>query len=295
MYSTVIRRCIVLVFVWAMLPFARAQVELRVEYKRHFVRVDRVYENRPYVIGPKGKPVGASGTQYRLVPVAEYAPEFVSIKNLGVVMHAVELEDTGGEINHEMEFRASFESAYHLENVYVALNMYSREGGRLIFVQQVENLDPGEPQDVDIRIPLNSSIGRPQYQVHIFAHGGAEVLQSMLPPLYVKIQYERMVARRIKRLTQAAPQILTEPIPEYPSKLRRKKVSGRVVIHCFVSASGEVVHPTVKSATNPAFAKAALAALGEAWFLPRVEDGVPVSTQLDLPYNFGPSPNGPGR
>ena len=140
---------------------------------------------------------------------------------------------------------------------------------------------------------MTSAIGSSRYTFHVFS-GGAEVLQSQIPFGERYAALNKMVAARIKGVQEAAPKLFMGLGPEYPAALMKQNIKGRAVISVRVGPNGDVFDPVIKSATDPAFGDAALAAVKLWRFLPRVRNGYPVEAMVDVPVVFappGPSPD----
>jgi TonB family protein len=264
-----------------------AQKALYVEHDGQFHLVRRVVRSDPYVENGKGKLVPASGSRYVLADVKEYAPFYVSVRNLKVSGRHLNLVGSGAEINHEFSFKADFESAYPLENVFVVLDMNTEDAGKTLFVREVGDLEPHDYKPVEITVRLSDRLGGGKYRLHLFSKG-AEVFQSELPFNVIEAKLDQMVRRRIAGVEDAGPRPFVGPAPEYPPKLRRAKTKGEAIIRFSVSANGRVLNPQIKSATDPAFGDAALVAARQWRFLPRVIKGAPVTTTVDMPFIFGP-------
>lgn len=275
-----------LLFALAASPAVRAQVQLYAERDGAAVPVVLVKRQRPFVRDARGRLVAPSSPRYSLRPAREYAPALVTTKNVQVVMQAVDVIDTDSEINHAIQFRGDFESAFDLPDVFVAISLSSRQGGKMMLLQEIGHLRPHEPRHINVVMPLAVGLGRPRYFVHVFSKGD-ELFQSGMSPAYVHIKLAAMVARRIRTEVNAPVREWMVPQPKYPERLRRRKVRGRAVIQCTIAANGRPQDSRVVSATDPAFGEAALASVRQAWFLPRVVGGVPQATTFDLPFDFG--------
>jgi TonB family protein len=59
-------------------------------------------------------------------------------------------------------------------------------------------------------------------------------------------------------------------------------------VSCVIAPDGKPTDPVMKSATDPAFAEAALAVVSQWWFLPKVENGHAVASKAELPFDFTP-------
>jgi TonB family protein len=62
--------------------------------------------------------------------------------------------------------------------------------------------------------------------------------------------------------------------------------SEKAIIACEVDEHGKVINPSVASATNPAFGNAAIEAVRQWRFVPRVKDGHPINSQAQVPLDF---------
>lgn len=266
-------------------PLAHGQTALFAQSGKTFRLVREVILHRPYVQDDRGKLVAADGPGFGLRTVPEYAPVYVSVSHLRVGSQALELENSGTDINREFDFHAEFESPYRLEHVFVVLDMNTARVGKVLFLQGIGELGPREPRTVDIVVPMSTNIGRGRYQLHIYSDG-AEVFQSQMPFEYIEGKLDEMVRRRIKGVQNASPRPFVGPSPEYPAKLLRAKVSGEAVIDFTINENGMVVDPAIARATDPAFGESALAAARMWRFLPRVRDGRPVATKVAMPFLF---------
>ncbi len=265
---------------------SRAQEALYVAHREAYSLVRSAVRNRPYV-EEKGKLVPATGTRFGLEKVDEYAPYFISIRNLHVGTSQINLIDSGASINKTFEFRAEFESGFALKNVFVVLDLNSADAGRALFLWEVGDLRPRQSKEVTLYIPLNVSLGEGKYKIHLFTDG-REVFHSKMPWTYVESTLDKMVAKRVKGAPDGNPQPFVGPTPEYPSKLLRAKTQGEATIACVVSRNGRVLDPQVTSATDPAFGESALAAARQWRFLPRIANGAPVETKVSMPFQFSP-------
>jgi TonB family protein len=82
------------------------------------------------------------------------------------------------------------------------------------------------------------------------------------------------------------PRPLATPAAEYPAALRKSLRAGQAVLQVTVSKTGVVVAAEVKSADDPAFGEAALAAVQQWTFTPATRDGVPSASSIDVPFVF---------
>lgn len=261
-----------------------AQNVLLTEYDGKLNVVLRARGNSPCV-KVKDKLVTADGLRFVLKPVKEYLPVFVSVRNLDVKTSYLDVN--GSSLNNDFHFRASLETPYQLQDVFVVLELDTESAGKMLFLQEVGQLEPRDPKSIAIVVPLSSALGSGRYHFHLFS-GGMEVLQSEIPPLQCDQALDNMIAARLPAGPDAAPQIFIGPGPEYPEALLKTKTTGNAMISLRIGSNGRVYDPAVKSATDPAFGEAALKAVRLWRFLPRMKNGRPVETQAVLPIDFTP-------
>lgn len=224
-----------------------------------------------------------------LAPMKEFLPLFVSVRDMQATSHTLNLSINGGsgEVNPEFEFRAKFESGYRLEHVFYVLELDSEELGKRVFCDDVGTLEPRLTRSVRIRVPVVAKLGAGKFKLHLFA-GGGELLHSQMPPLFRDRQLDRMVLSRVKGEKDEPVRPFVGPAPEYPKPFLKKRLSGEAAVRFRVSRSGAVIEPVVKSASAPEFGESALAAARLWRFLPRMENGRPVESEVVLPFKFEP-------
>jgi len=82
------------------------------------------------------------------------------------------------------------------------------------------------------------------------------------------------------------PKPISTPAPEYPAELTDTGLSGNAVVEATIKADGSVTEAVVKSADQPAFGTAAVAALARWRFEPGTVDGVATDRKVSLPFKF---------
>jgi TonB family protein len=174
-----------------------------------------------------------------------------------------------------------------LENVFIVLELSTELQGKVLFLQEVGQLEAREPKLIEARVPMSSGLGDGKYKFHLFS-GGLELMHSNIPPTVRDAALDRMTYNRLKGAPDGPPAPLIGPVPEYPKNLLKAKTKGRAVISLRIGANGRANDPVVKSATDPAFGESALVAVRLWRFLPRVVKGKPVATDVDLPFDFAP-------
>lgn len=84
------------------------------------------------------------------------------------------------------------------------------------------------------------------------------------------------------------PKPVTTPKPDYPAALADTGKSGTASINVLVKADGTTAELQIKSADDPAFAEAAMAALVNWRFEPGTRDGVAADMRVAIPFKFVP-------
>lgn len=237
--------------------------------------------------------MAATTHRYALLSVPEYAPMFVSVRDLQVKnFHITEVSD-GQEVNRDLIFNAEFESSYPLERVIMVLELITEKEEKMIFLRQIGTLARHEPHTVSVTVPMTADLGLARYHLHLFVNGH-EVLHSLIPSGVREEILDGMVARRIKGAGDGPPQPFIDPAPEYPGALLKAKVTGSVVVHFHIDTRGRVQSPQVMKTSDPAFGASALEAI-QAWrFLPLIRKGQPVETVAEMPFDFSPPPTNDG-
>jgi TonB family protein len=249
--------------------------------KASWVRAAR--GNDPCVeVDGKIKPILAGG--YALKDVSEFLPVFVSVKDIKVGTKWINTS-TGQEINQTFEFYATFESLYALKDVFLVLDLTTESGVKHIFLSQVPDFEAHKERSVSEEVPISERMGKGKYKLHLYSEG-AELLQSEIPFGVREAALDRMVAKRIKDVHSQAPRLFVAAAPEYPPALEAANLKGQVMVAFRIGPNGAVYNPVVKSATDPAFGEAALAAVRVWRFLPAVKDDAAVGMDVVVPVVF---------
>ncbi len=225
--------------------------------------------------------------QYSLEPVVEFAPVFITVRDLRIWNSHVELLSSGQQINQDFHVSGEFESAYHLEHVFLALELWLTDNTRMIFLQELGEMLPRQPTNLSLSVPLSRALGATHYDIHLFT-AGREVLHSQMPSDFREKALDRMIAHGIKDVQNAPPRPFVGPLPEYPKSLVKSGVEGNAVIHMRIAVNGSIQDPRIVSASDPAFGDAALEAFRQWRFYPCVKNGVPIETSVELPVAFAP-------
>ena len=139
------------------------------------------------------------------------------------------------------------------------LNRYSEAAGSL------EQLLAVSPDDVDAET-WRGQLEELRHQIDLESNPG--------PPIFTAQQ-----------VTQRA-QVLSKPEPQYSEAARNAGVTGLVALRAVFSAEGEVKHILVTRALSHGLTTQSVRAARQIRFIPAMKDGAPVSTTLQLEYNF---------
>jgi TonB family protein len=217
----------------------------------------------------------------------EYLPMFVAVRNIQVNTYSEMVVGSmaGGEINREFHLRCELETAYLLDHVFAVIVVHNRGGESGLFLFEVSRLEPRVPTPLHVLVPMNMGNEGGHYDFYLFS-GGRELFQSQMPSGLMDTALDRMVQDRIKDVKDSPVKPFVGPTPEYPKALYRKGIDGRAVISFVIDARGAIGDPAVVSTSQPEFGQAALVAIRQWRFLPRVKDGRPVESRARMPFEF---------
>ena len=270
----------------------RAQQALCVDYKDKTYPVQKVH-NGWVTIQVDGKPVAFIAKYSTLQEVGEYLPVLVAVKEVEA-RSTGQITWQGANFNNYFLFNAEFTSPTALSEVFFVLELKSESVGKRIFFQEVGELPAGTPCAIAATVPSQERLGRGNYRLHIFSRG-QEVFNSRQPAGYREAMLERMVGKRIAGVTQGNPRPFYAPPPVDQKVLPATASKGEAVIRLTIRPTGAVLDPAVESASDPAFGQAALAAVRQWYFLPKVENGRAVECKVSLPVAFDPPKTPAGR
>jgi TonB family protein len=80
--------------------------------------------------------------------------------------------------------------------------------------------------------------------------------------------------------------ILSKPEPTYTEEARKNQITGTVVLRVVLSSSGQVTNIEAVSGLPYGLTERAISAARSLQFVPATKDGHPVSTRMELQYNF---------
>ena len=256
----------------------------------NFHAVCKVNGGRPYIM-ENGRAVATNGKRFALKKIDEFLPVFITVSGEQVTATGMDLAGTDDNHNNQLHYRAKFESADALADVFIALEMEVSNVGKQIYVYEVGQLDARSPKPLDVNLPTGQYQGAGQITIHLFV-AGTEVLQSGMTEEYRQEQLDRMVANRVATTKPSTPKPFFGSMPVYPAALQHTGIKGKAVVTMLINAQGKVLDPVLDSASEPQFGEEALAAVRQWRFLPRVVDGQPVETRVSMPFAFDPPPPG---
>lgn len=139
--------------------------------------------------------------------------------------------------------------------------------------------------------PVAPTIQVVRFQFHM--GGAASVL---MPTIYVNrpempARPDEIELTRFDEL-DTPPAARFQPMPHFPSALRRQRIFGSASVSFFVDTEGKVRVPLVTSATHPEFGDAALEAIKQWRFDTPRRNGRPVNAIETWTFNFGPQSGG---
>jgi TonB family protein len=247
----------------------------------------------PYFLadGKFGRPIplgnGADDVSYhyQLKPTDDFSPAFVSV-NVVKSSFSGWNSDSVKRTDKKFLFSASFRSVYPLTDVFFVLAFETDDADHRLYVQEVrpQALQLGRPISIEASVPHDAP---ERYELHVFSQG-LEVFHSGMSRTFIEEALAKMAAKRIAAITDAPAKPLAGPMPRYPEQLTKSKITGRAVVTCTIALNGQPTDVKIKTASDPAFAAAALAVMSEWWFVPRVEKGQPVISAAELPFDFVP-------
>ncbi len=265
-----------------------AQNALYVEHGDSFRLVRKVVDHTPY-IEVDAKLIPASGTRYVMKKVDDFVPVVVAVRNRKISFTRESSFDSAEPANKDFRFQANVESPSRLDNVFIVIDLMSEKTGQLLYAQELGRLSARLTQPVALTVPLVSGFGEGTFSDFHFFVDGVETFHSGMDAKFIEKAIDHMIAKHSEGVKDAMPTPFIRPAPVYPEALRKSYPSGKAVISFVIATDGRVRDPQVKSASDPAFGEAALAAIKQWRFMPRVKDGQVVELKTEMPFSFGPS------
>jgi TonB family protein len=268
---------------------ASAQQTLFVRQGDKFSPVVAMSDTSPQIIvdGKAGTPkLAGTGYAYALGKAEAYAPVVLTVSKLSMTPPNRSGNQTfiGGEaVDSELSIVAVIESPSPVKDVFLAIEVKGeRSQYNTLITHEVGNMKPRIPVTVEFKAPIATVFATCTTVFHLFAER-AEVLHSAMPAGQVDRELDLMVQKQIQGTVNAAPAPFICPAPAYPAAATG---IGNATVAFTVTATGTVTNATLKDATSPEFGEAALKAVSQWRFLPRIKDGQPVATKVALPLTF---------
>jgi len=265
---------------------------LYVENGDKLTLVRRAEENMPMVLDG-GKWVEVLGQKFVLKQTEEYLPVMITVHNRYFKRGVRAVSDSGPTDQTEIlgsggrfAFSADFEAPCALDNVVLMLALESKLGSNELYLCGIGHLDAYRSRYVSASRTVPDRLREVHLVLHIFVDG-REAFNSEIPAGKRGAALNRMVASRVSSVQDVAVQPLFGAPPAYPAEMKAR-IKGKAVVSFRVDTRGRVLDPAVASATDPAFGIAALEAIRQWRFVPRVKGGIPVESEAEMPFVFDP-------
>jgi TonB family protein len=231
-----------------------------------------------------GKLVFASAKQLALGQGGEYLPVYIDVQHMVATSRVAHYQS--GAVFSEFVFKADLVSPYRLDGVFMVQEIKFADNTTALFLHEVGDLKPYKPFSLSLPLHIDAKISPgSQFHMHFFV-GGQEVLRPDLAPAEQEKIIDQMVEKRIAGVVNAGPMRFTGPDPAYPEKQFKEGVDGEASVKFRIGTRGEVLDPTVSHASDPAFGQAALAAVQQWHFIPKIRDGRPIEATVEVPLAF---------
>jgi len=283
-----------------------AQTAFYVEYSGAMQLVRQVKDVVP-CIEWKGKMLPVEGGKLvTLSPASDYLPFCLDVSKTNeafltapegvLATNAMTVPGVAGRVPARFAmrlytFEAMVESPQACANAFLVLELHDSQGRLALFCHEIGPLSPRMPKRLNYGVgsmDLKALVGdNARYTIHIFSEG-AEAITSLEGEKNRDQALTRAIARRGAGTPQANPVHWAGRSPLYPETLLPSKMAGEATVLLRVTREGFVRDPVVETATNPAFGEAALAAVKDWRFLPKMEKGAAVETMVRFPFKFSP-------
>jgi TonB family protein len=231
-----------------------------------------------------GKLVFASAKHLALGEGGEYLPVYIDVQHIVATSRVANYQS--GAVFSEFVFKADLVSPYRLDGVFVVLEIKFADNTSALFLHEVGDLKAYKPFSLSLPLHIDAKISPgSQFHMHLFV-AGQEVLRPDLSSAEQDKIIDQMVARRIVGVMNAGPKRFTGPDPAYPETQFREGISGDASIKLRIGTRGEVLEPSVSHASDPAFGQAAMDAVQQWRFIPKIKDGRPVEAMVEVPLAF---------
>ncbi|TVR53776.1 MAG: energy transducer TonB [Puniceicoccaceae bacterium] len=139
----------------------------------------------------------------------------------------------------------------------------------------------GEPVPIEIQYPV--------YFISEYGSGWLEADSPLATLVFLDGRYYRVGERPRYRLAEAEVTPIHREMPRYPDAFDEERVAGRVVLAFTVTEEGKVREPEVVESSHAEFEQSALTAIRYWQFLPRIRNGEPRVSRVQIPILFTPA------
>jgi TonB family protein len=266
-------------------------------YAQHLLVVRDGDEKLPVVAAKRDLPVVMKGDK----PKASLAKDFffveggmwlpfeVSVTETQVMSRWLEVD--GAKMNREIELKCKIQSDYPLEDVFIVVLIDCADGSKGIFIHEVGKLSPKDTAPVNIMGRMHSSMEGFSYNFHLFSRG-CELPTNLLGLGVADNIITGLIRKKVEGQESAPLKIFLGPMPDYPKAFLKDKIVGKALVRCEVDANGQVSEPSLVEASHPEFGEAAMKVIRRWRFLPKVEQGFPRSSKVQIPFEFSPPVKG---
>lgn len=222
---------------------------------------------------------------YGLRRDTDYFPAIVTLKIVKAGFESQSL-DSVNRWDKKLRFIANFSSSSPLPNAFIVMGF---EGygvdGKFFVAHEISPAALRGEQALSADFWLPPQAKTDHYEVHVFSKG-VEVFNSTMPRDAIESGLTKIATDRAGNSMNANAKLLTGSLPVWPEGLPKSKTKGQAVITCVVGKNGQPQEVKVKSASAPEFGEAAVAALAQWWFVPKVVNGEPVVSAAELPFEI---------
>ena len=236
-------------------------------YQGSYYPVVSVRVGRPAVRIKEGAVRTVREGEYRIVPFGEYDGERIEISEIrlsGEESYGPSLVNLSGQLRSLNALAGLF--------LVVEVEPY----GALVF-KRLNDVEANTPLPFDIK--FKKGYGELDYYLYLF-NDGKEVATNLM-------RTRPKDARLIRPLTRDQDPLLVHMTPPiYPESLKGQRVRGSAVVRIRVDRYGCVSEPEIQTATHPAFARAAVAAVTSWLFSPAIKNRETVGVLVEIPIPF---------
>jgi TonB family protein len=230
-----------------------------------------------------GKLIPASGTKLGLRNCDEFLPVFIDVRSQTSTLRTTQLDHFSV---YAFDYAADFESQYFLDNVFLVLEMHFADKSSGFYVHEIGSLIPNQRCHLSVTVPLESNLGNHgHFFLHLFV-GGQEVFQSTQSVGTREAAVDLMIARRTPTQGNSSAERLLGPDPIYPEAMFKAGIGGNATVRFRIGIDGAVIDPQIGSESDSEFGQAALYAIKQWRFIPRVVNGKRVEVTTAIPFSF---------